>query len=125
MTRLPLVTYLIYRCKVYINFLVFRIFTIFAPINKHLMRIKSQYKVREMAGEYVVIMQGQLGSNLTKIISLNESALYLWRAIEGKEFNEVTITNLLAEHYGIDSEVAQRDAMHWIDRLEECGLVEE
>lgn len=90
-----------------------------------MMRIKSQYKVREIAGESVVIMQGELGSNLTKIISLNESALYLWRAIEGKEFNEVTITNLLAEHYGINSEVAQRDATHWIDRLEECNLIEE
>jgi hypothetical protein len=88
------------------------------------MRIKSQYKVREMAGEYVVIMQGELGSNLTKIISLNESALYLWRAIEGKEFNEATITKLLAEQYGINDDAAQRDAAHWIDRLEECGLIE-
>lgn len=88
------------------------------------MKIKKQYKVREMAGEHVVIMQGELGSNLTKIISLNESALYLWRAIEGKEFDAVAIANLLAEHYGIDDEVAQRDATRWLDRLEECGLVE-
>lgn len=88
------------------------------------MRIKKQYKVREMAGEHVVIMQGELGSNLTKIISLNESALYLWRAIEGKEFDVNTIADLLAEHYGIDDEVAQSDAARWIDRLEECGLLE-
>ena len=45
------------------------------------MKIKEQFKVREMAGEHVVIMQGKLGSDLTRIISLNESALYLWRAI--------------------------------------------
>ncbi len=88
------------------------------------MRIKKQYKVREMAGEHVVIMQGELGSNLTKIISLNESALYLWRAIEGKEFDVVAIANLLAEHYGIDDEMAQRDAARWVDRLDECGLIE-
>ena len=89
-----------------------------------LMRIKRQYKVREMAGEHVVIMQGELGSNLTKIISLNESALYLWNAIEGKDFEVNTVANLLAEHYGIDDEVAQHDAERWIDRLEECGLIE-
>ena len=88
------------------------------------MKIKQQYKVREMAGEHVVIMQGELGSNLTKIISLNESALYLWQAIDGKEFDVNTIADLLAEHYGIDDEVAQSDAAHWIDRLEECGLLE-
>lgn len=88
------------------------------------MRIKSQYKVREMAGEYVVIMQGELGSNLTKIISLNESALYLWRAIEGKEFTEATISRLLAEEYGIDDAIAERDAQRWINHLEECDLLE-
>ena len=88
------------------------------------MKIKEQFKVREMAGEHVVIMQGKLGSDLTRIISLNESALYLWRAIEGKEFDVNRIADLLAEHYGIDDEVAQRDAARWVDRLEECGLVE-
>jgi hypothetical protein len=88
------------------------------------MKIKKQYKVREMAGEHVVIMQGELGSNLTKIISLNESALYLWQAIEGKEFDVNTIANLLAEHYGIDDQIAQSDASRWLERLEECGLLE-
>lgn len=88
------------------------------------MKIKQQYKVREMAGEYVVIMQGKLGSDLTRIISLNESALYLWRAVEGKEFDVNLVADLLAEHYGIDDEVAQRDAARWIERLEECGLIE-
>ena len=78
-----------------------------------------------MAGEHVVIMQGELGSNLTKIISLNDSALYLWRAIEGKEFDVNTIADLLVEHYGIDDQVAQSDAARWLDRLEECGLLEE
>ena len=78
-----------------------------------------------MAGEHVVIMQGELGSNLTKIISLNDSALYLWQAIEGKTFDVNTIADLLAEHYGIDDQVAQNDAARWLDRLEECGLLEE
>ena len=88
------------------------------------MKIKQQYKVREMAGEHVIIMQGKHGSDLTKIISLNESALYLWQAIDGKGFDVNTIADLLAEHYGIDDEVAMRDASRWVERLEECALVE-
>lgn len=89
------------------------------------MNIKEQYKVRQMAGEHVVIMQGKQGSDLTRIISLNESALYLWNAIEGKCFDVDVVAGLLAEHYGIDDEVAQRDAARWIDKLDECGLIEE
>lgn len=89
------------------------------------MKIKEQYKVRQMAGEHVVIMQGKHGSDLTRIISLNESALYLWNAIAGKSFDINDVADLLAEHYGIDDEIAQRDAARWVDKLEECGLLEE
>ena len=89
------------------------------------MKLKEQYKVREMAGEHVVIMQGKLGSDLTRIISLNESALYLWQAIEGKEFSVNTISELLTEQYGIDDQIATTDAQRWVDKLIDCGLIEE
>ena len=89
------------------------------------MKLKEQYKVREMAGEHVVIMQGKLGSDLTRIISLNESALYLWQTIEGKEFSVNTISELLTEQYGIDDQIATTDAQRWIDKLIDCGLIEE
>lgn len=88
------------------------------------MRIKEQYKVREMAGEHVVIMQGRLGSDLTRIISLNDSALYLWQSVEGEEFDLNRVAELLAKHYGIDDQIAERDAARWIDKLAECGLLE-
>ena len=89
------------------------------------MKIKQEYKVREIAGENVVIMQGKFGSDLTRIISLNESALYLWHSIEGKEFDTNTIAELLAEQYGIDDQIATTDAQRWIDKLIDCGLIEE
>ena len=88
------------------------------------MKIKQQYKVREMAGEHVVIMQGSYGADMTRIISLNESALYLWNELVGKEFTLEDVANLLVEYYGIDDAVAERDALHWVERLEECALVE-
>jgi hypothetical protein len=88
------------------------------------MKIKQQYKVREMAGEHVVIMQGKFGTDMTRIISLNESALYLWNAIYEVDFSVDTVANLLAEHYGIDDEVALRDAARWVEKLDDCGLLE-
>lgn len=77
-----------------------------------------------MAGEHVVIMQGRLGSDLTRIISLNDSALYLWQSVEGEEFDLNRVAELLAEHYGIDDQIAECDAARWIDKLAECGLLE-
>lgn len=77
-----------------------------------------------MAGEHVVIMQGKFGTDMTRIISLNESALYLWNAIYEADFSVDTVANLLAEHYGIDDEVALRDAARWVEKLDDCGLLE-
>ena len=88
------------------------------------MKIKQQYKVREMAGEHVVIMQGSYGADMTRIISLNESALYLWNALADREFSVADVADLLAEYYGIDDAIAERDAARWVERLEECVLVE-
>jgi hypothetical protein len=88
------------------------------------MKIKQQYKVREMAGEHVVIMQGSYGADMTRIISLNESALYLWNALADREFSVADVANLLAEYYGIDDAIAERDAARWVERLEEWALVE-
>lgn len=88
------------------------------------MKIKSQYKVREMAGEHVVIMQGKHGSDLTNVISLNDSAYLLWQAVEGRDFTVKTLVEVLTENYEIDAVTAERDAQAWIKKLEECGLAE-
>ena len=65
------------------------------------MKFKEGYKVRSMAGENVVIMQGTAGSDMTRIISLNDSSLLLWNELQGKEFEVETVRDLLLENYEI------------------------
>lgn len=88
------------------------------------MRLKEGYKIREMAGEHVVIMQGRLGSDMTRIISFNDSSLYLWNELSGKEFDTDTISGLLTERYDVDSATAENDARRWVEKLVGCGLIE-
>ena len=56
--------------------------------------------------------------------SLNNSAAFLWKQVEGKEFDDTTLADLLVEEYGIDRELAEKDskaiAAQWLD----AGLVE-
>lgn len=87
------------------------------------MKINEKYKVREMAGEHVVIMQGRYGADMTRVISLNESSLYLWNELQGKEFEVADVAALLVERYGIDAETAERDAAAWVERLATCKLL--
>lgn len=89
------------------------------------MKIREGYKVREMAGEHVVVMQGRYGVDMTRLISLNETSLRLWNELQGREFGIGDVRDLLVAEYDVDEATAGRDARVWTDRLIECGLVEE
>lgn len=88
------------------------------------MKLKKEYKVRSMAGENVVIMQGTANCDMTRIISLNDSSLLLWNELQGKEFEVADVANLLVETYEIDTEIAERDARAWVEKLQECNLID-
>ena len=89
-----------------------------------MMKIREGYKVRDIAGENVVIMQGKAGADMTRIITFNDSALLLWNELQGKDFDLQDAVRVLTDSYEVDAAVAERDARAWIDRLAECKLVE-
>ncbi|MBQ5396555.1 MAG: PqqD family protein [Alistipes sp.] len=88
------------------------------------MRINQNCKVREIAGENVVIMQGRNGADLTQIITLNESALILWQALSGSDFEVEDAQRVLTENFEVDDATALRDAQQWVERMRECKLIE-
>ena len=51
------------------------------------MRINQNCKVREIAGENVVIMQGQQGVDMTRVVALNDSSLLLWNNLLEVDFS--------------------------------------
>ena len=81
--------------------------------------------MRDIAGEHVVIMQGKLGSDVTRVISLNETSLYLWNKLQGADFDAATVRDLLLENYEVAEDVAAADAEAWLRKLEECNLLTE
>lgn len=87
------------------------------------MKFKEGYKVREIAGEHVVIMQGRFGVDMTRVIALNESSLLLWSELQGKEFSTEDVKQVLLDNYEVEEEVAARDAEAWIAKLAECNLI--
>ena len=65
------------------------------------MKISEKFKVREMAGEHVIIMPGRCGADMTRILALNDSSLYLWEALGGKDFTTGDAAALLLERYDV------------------------
>ena len=87
------------------------------------MKINSNYKIREVAGEIIVVNQGTANVNMTRIIALNASARLLYESLADKDFTLEDATDILSETYGIPAEVALKDAQVWVDALQKCGII--
>ena len=88
------------------------------------MKIYSNYKLREVAGETIVENQGPTGLDMTRIISLNVSARLLYESLAEKEFTTEDAAHNLTTTYGIGHEQALKDAQVWVDALMKCKVIE-
>lgn len=89
------------------------------------MKIKSGYKIRKIAGENVIVSIGTLNVNMTKVISLNDTSVWLWEQLGGEEFDAERVADLLCGEYDVDHNTALADAGAWIESLRQANLIEE
>ena len=87
-------------------------------------KIKQGFEVVTICGIDVVVAHGRKNVDFSKIISLNESAAYLWRKVEGTEFDAATLAKLLTEEYEVDEATALSDSEKTLKEWTEAGLVE-
>ena len=88
------------------------------------MKIKNGFVLREMCGENIVAAEGLEHINFNKLISLNSTAAFLWKALEGKDFTKEEMAQLLVEEYGIDMELALTDSGNLMNSWIEAGIAE-
>ena len=84
------------------------------------MQIIEGFRLRTVLDENVVVPEGVGLVNFNKMISLNASAAFLWKSVEGKEFDVQML-----EEYGIDAQTALRDSRALADKWIEAGIVKE
>ena len=88
------------------------------------MKINSNYKLRSVAGETIVVNQGTTGVDMTRIISLNASAKLLYEELQGKDFAVEDAAKILEDTYGIGHEQAMTDASKWVESRRGCKVIE-
>lgn len=89
------------------------------------MRLKTDYKVRKIAGESVIVRMGAQNVKMTTIISLNSTSEWLWEQLKDEMFEEEKVADLLTAEYEVEREVALSDAKKWIEMLKKADLVVE
>lgn len=88
------------------------------------MKIKEGFILRQMCGENIVAAEGLQNINFNKLLSLNESAAYLWQELADKEFTVEDMAELLISRYGIDKQLAMTDSENLMKSWIEVGVAE-
>ena len=88
------------------------------------MKIKKGFELRKICGENIVIAHGVENIDFTKIITLNESAAFIWQQVEGEDFTEEEMAKFLLDEYEVDETQALADVKALTESWKQAGLVE-
>lgn len=88
------------------------------------MKLKEGFVLRPLGTEYIVLGEGLAQVDFNKMVTLNETAGYLWKEVEGKEFTAETLKNLLLDRFDVSEEIAAKDAEAIAAKWKEAGIAE-
>ena len=90
------------------------------------MKTKKGYTLRSLGNEYILIAESlDEAIDFSRMISLNATAAFLWKEVEGKEFDTEMLVSLLMEEYGITHNVAANDVASLLETLKTANLIED
>lgn len=89
------------------------------------MKKKKGFNLRNVCGENIIVAEGIENIDFSKIISMNETAAYLWTAVGDKPFTVDDLTSLLTDEYEVDAETARNDVGEMAKQWLQAGITEE
>lgn len=87
------------------------------------MKRNENYVVKELMGSYVLLPLGEAAIDFNGVVTLNETAKFMWEAAEG-DFTLETIVDALIKQYEIDAATAKTAAENFIETMKEEGCIE-
>jgi len=88
------------------------------------MRQKDGFVLRDVLGDKVLVGEGADAINFGKLISLNDTAAWLWeKASELGDFTEEQLVDALLQAYDVDKAKAQADVTKLINTWKEMGVI--
>lgn len=90
------------------------------------MKVIPGFALRQLGKEYLLIAESVNLVNFNAMITLNESAAFLWRNVADKDsFDEHTLADLLLAEYEVSPEQALADARKTISSWLGAQLITE
>ena len=90
------------------------------------MKRKDGFVLREVCGEKVIVGEGLGAINFGKLISLNETAAWIWdKAGEQGTFSVDTLVEALCDPYDVTPETARTDVQALLNQWLELDIITE
>ena len=86
------------------------------------MKTNSEFILREIAGESVLIPTGEASQHLNGMIHLTETGAFIWKQVDTAADLE-EITERIRSEFEVDEETARRDVRGFLHELYIRGLV--
>lgn len=87
------------------------------------MKLNENFVLRQVADTWVVLPVGQASVDFNGMLTLNDSGVLLWKALEQGGGVEQLADALCAE-YEVERATALADAGEFLDKLKEIGCLE-
>ena len=87
------------------------------------MKISSDFRVDEVAGEYLLVNVGCTGKTHTTVFSINEPAAWLFRRIADNEFDEADLVKWILDEYDVSEDIAAQDVHDMVMLWKEYGIL--
>ena len=88
------------------------------------MKIKKGFNLRDICGEQIIVAEGKENIDFSNIISMNETAAFLWQQVIDKTFTEETLVDILTANYEVDRKTAQNDVEELVRQWLNSGIIE-
>lgn len=86
------------------------------------MKRNTDFMLRDIAGEVILVPTGAATQQFNGMITLNEVAAFIWKNLDESESREILVDKIMDE-FEVDREKATRDVIGFVSALYERGLV--
>lgn len=87
------------------------------------MKARSDFILRKIAGEYMLMPAGNQIKNFQGMIVMNEMSAFVWEKLQVPTTRDTLLAEILAE-YEIDEQTAAADLEPLLDELNRYGVIE-
>ncbi len=87
------------------------------------MKIKKDFVLRHVVDTWMVMPIGEQSSKLGGMLTLSESGVILWKALE-QDCNMDVLTKALTDEYDVTVDKARADAAKFVENLIQLGCID-